>query len=97
MARRTHSPRSGRRRRKTKKKRSQNNFLESHVWSQISGKPVERKNLKFFESGLEFLYFDMLKNEGRVSNRLGVKKSQKTQIVRSSKQTQYAEQRSCSA
>ena len=53
------------------------------------------KNLKFFESRLEFLYFDMLKNEGRGSNRLGVKKSQKTQIVRSSKQTQYAEQRSC--
>ena len=24
-------------------KRSQNNFLESHVWSQISGKSVERK------------------------------------------------------
>ena len=34
------------------------------------------KNLKFFESKiLEFLYFDMLKNEGRGSNRLGVKKS----------------------
>jgi len=56
-----------------------------------------RENLKFFESGLEFLYFDIMKNEGRGSNRLGVKKSQKTQIVRSSKQTQYAEQRSCSA
>ena len=39
-----------------------------------------------------------MKNKGRgFSNRLGVKKSQKTQIVRSSKQTQYAEQRSCSA
>ena len=37
------------------------------------------KNLKFFESGLEFLYFDMLKNEGRGSNRLGVKKSFVTQ------------------
>ena len=60
--------------------KSQNNFLESHVWSQISGKPVEEKNLKFFESGLEFLYFDMLKNEGRgSSNRLGVKKSFVTQ------------------
>ena len=52
---------------------------------------------KFFESRLEFLYFDMQKNEGRGSIRLGVKKSQKTQIVRSPKQTQYAEQRSCSA
>ena len=72
------SPRSGRRR----KKRSQNNVLESHVWSQISGKPVEKKNLKFFESRLEFLHFDMLENEGRGSNRLGVKKSFVTQIVR---------------
>ena len=44
-----------------------------------------RKNLKFFESGLEFLYFDILKNEGRGSNRLGVKKSFVTQIVRVSK------------
>ena len=25
------------------KKRSQNNVLESHVWSQIYGKPAERK------------------------------------------------------
>ena len=40
------------------------------------------KNLKFFDSVLEFLYFDMLKNEGRGSNRLGVKKSQKTHVVR---------------
>ena len=32
------------------------------------------KNLKFFESGLEFLYFDMLKNEGRVSNSFRSKK-----------------------
>ena len=47
MPRKTHSPRSGRRRRKTKNKRSQNNFLESHVWSQISGKPVERKIWNF--------------------------------------------------
>ena len=54
------------------KKKSQNNFLESHVWSQISGKPVE-KNLEFFESRLEFLYFE-LKNGSRGLNRLGVKK-----------------------
>ena len=33
---------------KEKKKRSQNNCLESHVWSQISGKPVERKIWFFF-------------------------------------------------
>ena len=65
-----------------KEKRSQNNFLESHVWSRISGKPCGEKNLKFFESDLEFLYFDMLKNEGRGSNRSGVKKSFVTQIVR---------------
>ena len=58
---------------------------------------LRREKFEIFESRIEFLYFDMLKNEGRGSNRLGVKKSQKTQIVRSSKQTQYAEQRSCSA
>ena len=40
MPRRTHSPRSGRKR---KRRKCQNNFLESHVWSRISGKPVERK------------------------------------------------------
>ena len=43
--------------------------MESNIW-----KTGGEKNLKFFESGLEFLYFDMLKNEGRGSNRLGVKK-----------------------
>ena len=50
--------------------------MESNIW-----KTCGEKNLKFFESGLEFLYFDMLKNEGRGSNRLGVKKSFVTQIV----------------
>ena len=65
-----------------KQKRSQNNFLESHVWSQNIWKTCGEKNLKFFESRLEFLYFDMLKNEDRGSNRLGVKKSFVTQIVR---------------
>ena len=49
MAWRTHSPRSGRRKtKKNKNKKSQNNCLESHVWSQISGKPVERKIWFFF-------------------------------------------------
>ena len=51
--------------------------MESNIW-----KTCGEKNLKFFESRLEFLYFDMLKNEGRGSNRLGVKKSFVTQIVR---------------
>ena len=54
--------------------------MESVIW-----KTGEEKNLKFFESGLEFLYFDILKNEGRGSNRLEVKKSFVTQIVRVSK------------
>ena len=51
--------------------------MESNIW-----KTCREKNLKFFESGLEYLYFDMLKNENRGSNRLGVKKSFVTKIVR---------------
>ena len=39
-----------------------------------------REKFEIFESRLEFLYFDMLKNKGRGSNRLGVKKSFVTQI-----------------
>ena len=85
---------------KTKKKKTKKE-VRIIFWRAMFGvnylKTGGEKNLKFFESGLEFLYFDIMKNEGRGSNRLGVKKSQKTQIVRSSKQTQYAEQRSCSA
>ena len=30
------------------KKRSQNNLLESHVWSQLSGKPVELEKFEIF-------------------------------------------------
>ena len=83
MAQRTHSPRSERSKTKTEnKKRSRNNFLESPVWSLISGKSVERKIPKFFEARLEFSYFDMLKNGARDSNRLGVKNSFLTQVVR---------------
>ena len=69
MAQRTHNPQSGRRR---KKKRSQNNFLESHVWSQISGKPVERQ-IFFFFLNLQIPYFEVLKNGRHGSNCLGVK------------------------
>ena len=67
----THSPQLGRRKRK--KKRSQNNRLESHVWSQISGKPVKIKNLNFFEATGKFPYFDMLQDGSHGSNCLGVK------------------------
>ena len=63
--------------------------MESIIW-----KTGGEKNLKFFESGLEFLYFDMLKNEGGGSNRFGVKKSFVTQIVRVPKQNHKAQKRS---
>ena len=48
--------------------------MESNIW-----KTCGEKNLKIFESRPEFLYFDMLENEGRGLNRLGVKKSFVTQ------------------
>ena len=51
--------------------------MESNIW-----KTCGEKNLKFFVSRLEFLCFNMLKNKGRGLNRLGVKKSFVTQIVR---------------
>ena len=72
-----------------------NNRLESHVWSQISGKPVERKNLNFFEATGKFPYFDMLKNGSHGSNRLGVRKSFETRIVRVPKQIQESQQLRC--
>ena len=41
-----------------------------------------KEKLKFFESRLEFLYFDMLKYGGRGPNHSWVKKSFVTHVVR---------------
>ena len=49
--------------------------------------------MKFFEARLDFSYFDMLKNGGRGSNRLGVKISFVTQVVRVPKKNQESQQR----
>ena len=51
-------------------------------------KTCGEKNLNFFEATEKFPYFDILKNGSRGSNRLGVKKSFQTQIVRVPKQLQ---------
>ena len=54
-----------------------------------------KEKFEIFETPKKCLYFDMLKNCSHGLNRLGVKKSFDTQVVRVPKQVQESQQRSC--